>query len=404
MEGKIKYSTLRWLWTLLIVICLIFASGAVIGTMHLGVVYMMEIFLGISGIIIFKPQIEKKQVYFPLIYTLVNIFNFILLSDITAGSIDSFLKGMIVFGALFFCSTITTRTGFMNMFFNVMVAEAIYSLSLWVLNFLNIRPFFRMVPFTYLRYFISGLYVYGFKNILVPVQSIAVSGGFSRNFGIFWEPGAHQGYLTLALLWMIVNSESIHGFKWKFCVLFIALLSTASTTGLLCAIVIMLVYFIKNSPNGRVTRSQLLFLVVMIFLGKAILTSPAVVEKFSDNTQGSIAVRSNDILTSLKFTIQRPLFGYGAESTLKTSLLRDEGVTHNSAGLLIMSLNYGIPFTIYMFYLLCKQLLMRNRNLVIGVLAVAIVLACMLTEHFMTKHLIMFMMFHLTDLVIEEMK
>ena len=58
--------------------------------------------------------------------------------------------------------------------------------------------------------------------------------GTTRNAGMFWEPGAFQCYINLALviLFFDKNKEEYNGKKFKLIIFIITLLTTQSTTGI----------------------------------------------------------------------------------------------------------------------------------------------------------------------------
>lgn len=83
---------------------------------------------------------------------------------------------------------------------------------------------------------------------------------FVRNSGMFWEPGAFAGYLLLAFLFIVaLNGRfQIGPFKKEFVWLFLAIITTTSTTGYIIFGLILLVYFLKNYSIGK-------FIIVPLF-------------------------------------------------------------------------------------------------------------------------------------------
>lgn len=64
----------------------------------------------------------------------------------------------------------------------------------------------------------------------------------NRNAGLFWEPGAFQGFLNLALFLAPFKKDFILRYKWHFFAICLAIVTTLSTTGY---IVFFLVLFLK---------------------------------------------------------------------------------------------------------------------------------------------------------------
>lgn len=71
-----------------------------------------------------------------------------------------------------------------------------------------------------------------------------------RNSGMFWEPGAFQGYINIAfLLYIDKFIVFFREYRKHFIVLLIALLTTFSTTGYLVLFVIITLAVMKNTRN-----------------------------------------------------------------------------------------------------------------------------------------------------------
>lgn len=379
-------------------ILLLLGSGAVIGTMNLGKVYELEIVVGVGSYILFRPQIKKSQFGFAFFYVLYLLIHYLLFSEVTANNNVAFFKEILILIVLFLMSLSISRMQFLNSYINIMCIESIYSLIMWLLNIIGIHPFFRIKNFGNLNYFMSGAYIYGFKNLKFPLTSVVMKSGITRNFGIFWEPGAHQGFIVFALLLLIMNQKNIEEYEKKFLILLCTLFSTLSTTGLICAVLIMIMYYIEKSKIHYASKKQLILFVMIIIISYFILTSSAVIVKLTDSSQGSIVVRSNDVISSFSLVMERPIFGYGEYSSYKTELLNEMGVTHNSAGLLIIMLNYGIPFGLYLAYRFIKFIYQSSYHKTILIfLTYIVIIICLLTEHFMSKQLVGFMMFTLLN-------
>ena len=96
---------------------------------------------------------------------------------------------------------------------------------------------------------------------------IAVHGDYYvRNWGVFWEPGAFQAYVCLA---MIFNLFLLRDPKpYRLILFLVTIASTYSTTGIICAGLIALVYFLSNY---RVAKSKQLINVIGAILVLAIV-------------------------------------------------------------------------------------------------------------------------------------
>lgn len=387
----------KW-WEIVVIVLLILGSGAVIGTMNLGMVYGLEMVLGVGGFLWFRPRITKVQFRFVAFYVFYLTLHYLFFSDVTSSNNDTFIKEIMVFISLFLMSLSISKKRFLDLYINAMCIESIYTLILWMLNIVGIRPFLRVVSFTNLNYFMSGAFVYGFKNKLFPLSGFVLQNGVIRNAGIFWEPGAHQGFIVFAILLLIMNKKSIDKSKKKFLILLCTLVSTLSTTGLICAVLVMIMYYIEDSEGSHISRKQLVMFIIIIVISYFVLTSSAVVTKFTDSSQGSILVRSNDVISSISSIVDRPIFGYGEFSSYKTTLQNEKGVMYNSAGILIMMLDYGIPFGMYLVYRFVRFIYQSpyKRNILVAFTCIVVII-CLFTEHFLSKQIVEFMMFTLAS-------
>lgn len=64
---------------------------------------------------------------------------------------------------------------------------------------------------------------------------------YTRNNGIFWEPGAYQFFLNLALVFLLEKCD-VEKKKWALFILIITVLSTGSSTGMITLFVILIGY------------------------------------------------------------------------------------------------------------------------------------------------------------------
>lgn len=189
----------------------------------------------------------------------------------------------------------------------------------------------------------SFFYTWGWENI------------FMRNAGIFWEPGAYQAFVNLAILFLIKDNNSINNLfaKLKFYILAIVIFSTQSTTGYLVFALILMLFW-KNFYRlifGEKRKYEMLakafFILVMSLLVIAIINSEAVVNKFSNDNSSyvSYSIRNNDLSQSIEMVLEKPFFGYGLEDNLR---IREQfsGIKNNSNGLLYYAYMLGLVFYI----------------------------------------------------------
>lgn len=127
-----------------------------------------------------------------------------------------------------------------------------------------------------------------------------------RNAGLWWEPGAFQTYLSLALILGTVL-ELIGIFQ--FGVLVLTILSTKSTTGIIILIISSFLYFSKIDFKF----SRFFKISSVGILLSFLLLNPEVFEKFipGSSSYDSFLARLSDFNVSLWLMKFFPLWGYG---------------------------------------------------------------------------------------------
>lgn len=113
-------------------------------------------------------------------------------------------------------------------------------------------------------------YVYIFPGVVGYSRDIV----FNRNLGIFWEPGAYQAFLNLALLFLLDGDEKIFSnrtSKMYLAVFVFTIFTTFSTTGYLVLALIVVAYwnkikkdYFKNSISFEITILLIIFACVIV--------------------------------------------------------------------------------------------------------------------------------------------
>lgn len=181
----------------------------------------------------------------------------------------------------------------------------------------------------------------------------------TKNAGPFWEQGAFQGFINLAILFLMDsfrNSDfwTLKKYKQKLIVFLLTVLTTQSTTGyILCIIILMFFYreikaILISDGNSRKLRRILVFIAVILVVSY-ILLSGNIANKLTNAETQSASVRSNDFLYSISFILLGGLWGLGP--TTKTMMLeKSAGLLNNSVGLLSMTYSYGLIFSVLYVY------------------------------------------------------
>jgi hypothetical protein len=146
------------------------------------------------------------------------------------------------------------KDSFSYVFFRVIAILSLLSL----IGFLIINKFGLDFPFVKTGLYYKSYIFYG-----------SLSGeALSRNCGMFWEPGAFAGILTLSLTLIFKNLKYIWiHHKYFLFVIFLSILTTQSTTGYIVCFFIILFYFInlKNIIQSLILLFTFIFISFYIF-------------------------------------------------------------------------------------------------------------------------------------------
>lgn len=251
----------------------------------------------------------------------------------------------VIFSAFIICETVLKKD-LISKYINIIVVMAVLSLFFWTLSRFGIVIADRIVdPGNGKIYRMNLFYIYRDSKIVIE------SGLNARNFGIFWEGGAYQAFLNLAVLLLVVfkrNMDKSKKMYWiKMGILVCTILTTFSTVGYILLIVNMFLFVLKNTSRKTKKRYGIIALVLMI--GVVVINTPAVSEKFnsSSNSYVSYLIRMNDQISGIKAAMVSPIFGLGFNSKRYSEVLYGYGIYANSSGLLILAQQFGLVFALW---------------------------------------------------------
>lgn len=171
-----------------------------------------------------------------------------------------------------------------------------------------------------------------------------------RNSGPFWEPGAFQGFLVLAMLMLLyqVDAGTVKHRKFALILILITVLTTQSSTGYVILIILILMQwerieqvFQKKSKWARNIAGALIAVATLYI----IISSNNIAIKLSGSETESASVRFADVFGGLAMTAKSGFFGLG-ETSLRDTYRMIFRVNHDdSAGLLAMTYTYGWLFS-----------------------------------------------------------
>ena len=190
---------------------------------------------------------------------------------------------------------------FKKAYVDIMLALSIVSL----VNFITIQSGINWWTFLPLSNN-GGFYVFGVG--VVPISSYFKL----RNFGPFWEPGVFQAYLNIALMFVLFSNTKRK--KIKIIILTTTILTTLSTTGYICMVLLFGVWYLRRGFKKPIVLVLFLFIFFFIYFVNAPLYE-TVFGKFSNGSR-SFSTRLTDIKIYLSQWINNPVFGLGVSKSI----------------------------------------------------------------------------------------
>jgi len=191
-----------------------------------------------------------------------------------------------------------------------------------------------------------------------------------RNYGPFWEPGAFQIFLVMALIFMLSGDRED---KKSIGLLIFTLVTTGSTLGYI-SLLILSPWIIEKYFGKKISAKNLLVIFIFICGIAYVLMSRNLTNKFTPGN-ASLRDRTYDIEYGLQLIKMHPFKGFGS-TTIATSNIHNIYYC-NSNGILSTLFTFGIPFGI--FYLIksfanyLKLLgLKRTKEMIIAVLVLLV--------------------------------
>ena len=291
---------------------------------------------------------------------------------------------IIVFGALALCMSISTAVNNESLwtlsirifsFFVVLCAVNTWSFLEFKQRYIHVMMILAvasLIGFSLLSCIpgLSNLFVvqnkanYLYSNWIIYVHAKE----YSRNMGLFWEPGAFQTFLCLALLFEVLSK---HMSIKRILVFTITVITTFSTTGYIAMAIILLLALVNkntNKNNKKIIAVMILIAIIMALFfwdelldtstnspfGK--LVSYANNKNAAEKKVTSTSVRINGIIQPFYAFLSRPIWGFGYEGLNAYTYV----YTHNMNTctfvnwFAVYGIGYGLTM-LYCFYRLAKK-------------------------------------------------
>ena len=240
-------------------------------------------------------------------------------------------------------ASVVPQKEFTRKYVNIMCFLGVCSVILWALAQMGGVLFAKnLVAVNGKAYRLNLLYVYRTHESVSGLNAIN-----KRNQGMFWEPGAYQGYLNLALMFELFSNEKIQnpkGYRTKLLVLIVTILSTQSTAGYMVLTLIIMTFYFSKVYNGKITLKIVLITMAILTGVVALMSSSVVQNKFMEDNSGydSYLERLNDNLGGIKAALVSPIIGLGFNSERYDRVLLSYGITANSSSILMILQQFGL--------------------------------------------------------------
>jgi hypothetical protein len=230
----------------------------------------------------------------------------------------------------------------------------------------------------------ATIFIYNFEN---PYNSHDIY----RNAGLFWEPGAFAGYISLALIFLGLEREKYERrfYISRFLVLTITLLTTRSTMGYLIMPIVLSIHYRRVTKSvvenlGRIAVGMLMLPLFMALLIN-VWNLEFIGRKIAQQYEGAIAQRDylweytrfGSMMIDWKYIKRRPIFGWGIHPKTKFALdpkdeRRTKGAGNGFSGFIHRFGILGmITFALFAwrgFYKLSRESLLRSVTAILAIL------------------------------------
>lgn len=373
-----------------VLIFIVYGSGSALGwyipgynVMQLGVTLIYALWMKSKTK---NYTLNKKTLLVFIVAVTVLILNVIAFSGVEA--LPETRSTLLAFVLLYIVVESMPRKEYIDKYINVMVVLASFSIVFWVLSRFGIELFdFVVQSGNGVYYRLNFLHVY--RSNINPALVMYTN---PRNQSIFWEPGALQGYINMALLFLLFDkSADKKKLKLKTFILVLCMVTTMSTMGYFVMALIFGIYYFTDVYKGRINVKTILVMLVMLVATVMLLMSDTVQDKFdiSSDKYMSTELRSNDIISGVEIVLKKPMgLGYNSQKYYQT--MEKYNILANSTGLLITLQQFGIFVGGVVLVWLYKNL---YRNFRVKGLArfllLCVYIATMMGESFVNKQIFM---------------
>lgn len=231
----------------------------------------------------------------------------------------------------------------------------------------------------------------GYKNGLLYLYRydprLSFQTGFIKNNSIFWEPGAYQGLLNLALIFEIKAQNSN---RFRLLVYTICLITTFSTTGILCGMLILIAALLLKKNRQKFNINLSTVLIILIFLVVILSFNANIIfgKLFAGNASySSFLERYSGTINDINIFNNSNFLGIGYTKFGLQSLGSSNGITSTFA-------QYGLIFGSIVLIGLVSFIFKITKETFEIIIFSLVFIIILTTESFMIKPLFFSLMFY----------
>lgn len=365
--------------------------------------FIMFLFICISGNPVFiYTKFKYIYIFFALVVTLICVIKKKALYK--QKLLRWFLGFIVLFSLQYLCLEIVSVPADINFFARFYTAFLIASLygSLFRHTYFKVIVFICVISLICYTINTIGGINFGvsfdrYKTILIYNQELHFKGDI-RNCGLFWEPGAFQGFIMLVPLFYIDKLKMLWDkHKLSCLILIVTLLTTKSTAGYLTLAVFLFLLIISNNRINFAKKVFIVSLAVICFVflvWELDFIGEKFVKQFEDFQNLEEGEVSWDRMGAMKVDIfnilRHPFIGNGFDSVSKYGILA-EFMGGAGNGLSGATNILGIPCVILYFIGIYKNF--RGVRKAHGLIIVFIVAMLLFNEAFLNYSLFWALLF-----------
>lgn len=320
---------------------LLFAVINMSGNLGFGILFPDKLFIIVFFLFTLATIIYNRLYSNKVLFFVLSLFIITFLPGLYESSTFSYSSAFHILMKAFIgiATVVILREYFVNYYIKIILFFCVVSLIGFFLNSIGMILPYISIESTKL----DGGNIYRVSSVIYTQLYNLNAGGITlRNCGPFWEPGAYQGFLNLAIALLILSTgHRDRRFYILFAIFSVAVITTFSTGGyvvLSCNIL----YLILTEMNIRRENKVLIVTGLLLIFLLAFLSIDFLYDKISKD-DGRLGVSLDDLGDTIHL-----LFGYGysADTISQSGLKTASGLL----GLLKYSGVFG--FALYLFTLL----------------------------------------------------